>query len=131
MNAVATSARPQIEPLRQEIQLEFLTQGQLDQMQQATLEILENVGVKFPSEKALAIFAEHGFAVNRETQVVKLRPDQVKKALASVPRYFTMGARDKAFDLHLQKGVTFFTTDGCGVETIDFETGSETPVVQG
>jgi trimethylamine--corrinoid protein Co-methyltransferase len=127
MNAVATSTRPQIEPLRPQIQLEFLTPGQLDQMQQATLEILENVGVRFPSEKALAIFAEHGIEVNWETQVVKMRPDQVMKALSSVPRYFTMGARDPAYDLQLQKGVTYFTTDGCGVETIDLVTGQKRP----
>ena len=47
------------------------------------------------------------------------------KALASVPRYFTLGARDRDCDLPLQKGLTFFTTDGCGVETVDLATGNK------
>jgi trimethylamine--corrinoid protein Co-methyltransferase len=40
-----------------------------------------------------------------------------------VPRYCQLGARDPAYDLPLQDGVTYFTTDGCGVETVDFTTG--------
>ena len=120
---LVTAERPQIEPLRTDFHLEFLTSEQLDLIQQATLTILETVGVRFPSEKALAIFAEHGARVDWTSQVVKIPPDLVMKALAAAPRYFTLGARDPALDLRLEEGVTYFTTDGCGVETVDFETG--------
>ncbi len=41
-------------------------------MQEATLQILETVGVKFPSEKALAILADHGAQVDQDSQIVKL-----------------------------------------------------------
>jgi trimethylamine--corrinoid protein Co-methyltransferase len=54
-------------------------------------------------------------------------PYLVKKALSSVPRTFVMGGRESALDLHLQEGVTYFTTDGCGFETIDFETRQQRP----
>jgi trimethylamine--corrinoid protein Co-methyltransferase len=117
------SARPPIEPLQPEFQLEYLTKEQLDLIQQATLDILETVGVRFPSEKALTIFAEHGAKVDWKTQVVKLPAELIWKALATAPRYFILGARDPALDLHLERGKTYFTTDGCGVETVDFETG--------
>lgn len=115
--------RPPIEPLVPSFRVEYLTPEQLDQIQQATLTILQNVGVRFPSEKALAIFAEHGANVDWEKQVVKIEPELVWKALKSVPRYFVMGGREPALDLHLSPEMTFFTTDGCGVETVDFKTG--------
>ena len=117
-----TIKRPAIEPIRTDHKVQFLSDGQLDQMQKATLHVMENVGVKFPSEKALAIFAEHGAQVDTETQIVKLPRDLVRQAMATVPRYFNVGARDPACDFHLVDGVTYFCTDGCGVETIDFET---------
>ena len=119
--------RPPLEPLRPAFRLRCLTDGQLDALQGATLDILENVGVKFPSDRALSIFEEHGSRVDRATRVVRIAPDMVRRALATVPRYFTMGARDRAYDLDLQDGVTYFTTDGCGVETVDLETGVARP----
>jgi trimethylamine--corrinoid protein Co-methyltransferase len=114
--------RQPLEPLRPDIRVRYLGEDQLDLLQAATLEVLEFTGVRFPSEKALAIFADHAAQVDWETQIVKLPSDLVKEALAGVPRYFVMGGRDPALDLHLQDGLTYFTTDGCGFETIDFET---------
>jgi trimethylamine--corrinoid protein Co-methyltransferase len=114
-------------PIRSTHRVRFLSDQQLDDLQAATLEILEHVGVKFPSAQALDVFEEHGAQVDRATQVVKLAPDLVMRAMATVPRYFTLGARDPSLDLVLQDGVSWFTSDGCGTETIDFETGLARP----
>ncbi len=73
-------------------------------MQEATLQILETVGVKFPSEKALAIFADHGAQVDQQSQIVRIPRDLVFKAMSTVPRYFDVGARDPACDFHLARG---------------------------
>jgi trimethylamine--corrinoid protein Co-methyltransferase len=122
-----TLERPPIEPLRPAFKARFATDEQLDDLQEATLRVLDEVGVRFPSPKALAVFSDHGARVDYSTQVVRLPPDLVLKAMSTVPRYFTMGAREQEYDLHLQDGVTYFTTDGCGVETIDFETRQRRP----
>jgi len=114
--------RPAIEPIRTQHRYQFLADEQLDQLQATTLAILEEVGVRFPSEQALAILADHGTQVDHTTQIVKFPRDVVQRAMSTVPRYFHLGARDPACDLALQEGVTYFTADGCGVETIDFET---------
>jgi trimethylamine--corrinoid protein Co-methyltransferase len=58
---------------------------------------------------------------------VKIKRDMVFKALKTVPRYFVMGARVTEYDLHLEDGVTYFTTDGCGVEVFDLDTGQPRP----
>jgi len=39
--------RPPLEPLRPAYRIQYLTDEQLNQLQEATLDILENVGVKF------------------------------------------------------------------------------------
>lgn len=119
--------RPAFEPLRAEIKFQYLSDGELDRLQAATLQILEEVGIKFPSERALAILAEHGAQVDPNTQIVKMSADFVRKALASAPRYFQVGGRSPDCDFHLQPGLTYFTTDGCGVETVDLETGQRRP----
>jgi trimethylamine--corrinoid protein Co-methyltransferase len=119
--------RPPLEPLRPSFHVRFLTDEQLDTLQEATLRILEDVGVKFPSDRALRIFEEHGAQVDRATEVVRLPRDLVRKALATVPRTFTMAARDPAYDLVLGEDVTYFTMDGCGVETVDLETRVQRP----
>jgi trimethylamine--corrinoid protein Co-methyltransferase len=116
-----------IEPIRPALRARFLSDEQLAGMQEATLHILEEVGAKFPSEKALAIFAGHGAEVDLRTQIVKIPRDLVFKAMSTVPRYFQLGARDPNLDFHLQDGVTYFTTDGCGVEVVDLETRRHRP----
>lgn len=45
-----TAHLPPLEPIRSAYRMQFLSDSQLDQLQEATLDILENVGVKFPSE---------------------------------------------------------------------------------
>lgn len=88
--------RPLIEPMRTSRKLSFLDGQQLKDLQEATLQILENTGVQFPSDKALDIFAEHGAIVDRDTQVVKIPRNLVIRAMVNVPRYFTLGARNPA-----------------------------------
>ena len=115
--------RPPIEPMRTSRKLNFLDGQQLIDLQEATFRILEDTGVLFPSDKALDIFLEHGAIVDRDTQIVKFPRDVVIKAMKSVPRYFTLGARNPEFDLKLQEGVSYFTNDGCGHVVVDLKTG--------
>jgi trimethylamine---corrinoid protein Co-methyltransferase len=113
--------------LRTSYRLKFLSDQQLNELQQATLAILEKTGVRFPSQKALTIFAEHGANVDWQRQIVRMQPEFIMKALSTNPRFFVLGARNPAYDLRLEEGVTYFTTDGCGVETIDIDTLERRP----
>jgi trimethylamine--corrinoid protein Co-methyltransferase len=118
---------PIIEPIRSKIDLKVLSSEQLAQIKAATLHVLENVGVRFPSGKALDKFAEHGAIVDGDTQVVKLRADFVLDAMSRAPRSYVLSGRVDGTDLNLGSGNSYFATDGCGVETIDFDTGEQRP----
>jgi trimethylamine---corrinoid protein Co-methyltransferase len=107
------------------IQHKVLSQSQLDMLKAGTLKLLEDVGVRFPSEKALKIFADHGADVDWDTQIVRLTPDLVEKAMASAPRSFVLGGREPRFDLTLDGKNSYLCTDGCGTRVIDLETRQE------
>jgi trimethylamine--corrinoid protein Co-methyltransferase len=114
--------RPPIEPLRPAFSPAHHSAAQLDRLKQATLDILETVGVKVQSEKALDLLAEHGVRVDRAAQIAKFPPEIVLAAMAQAPRRFTLGARDARCEIPVGDGNTYCTTDGSGVEIVDFET---------
>jgi trimethylamine--corrinoid protein Co-methyltransferase len=114
-----------IEPIQSNLHLEVLSADQLNEIKNATLHVLEAVGVRFPSEKALDVFEEHGAIVERETQIVKLPADLVLGAMSKAPREYMLAGRSPGCELHLGGEHSYFATDGCGVETIDFKTGEQ------
>jgi len=119
---VAAMERPPIEPIEPAFTFQYHSIEQLDRLKQVTLDILETVGVRFQSAKALDILAEAGAAVDRGTEVAKFPPELVLEAMAKAPRRFGLGARDASCDIAVGDGKTYCTTDGSAVEIIDFET---------
>ncbi len=117
-----TSETPSLQPIVPAYHAQILEDAQLDTLQSATLEILEQVGIHCPSEKALKIYAEHSAVVDFTHQLVKLPRHVVLEAMSHAPRFYTMGARLPSFDLNLDGKTMYCATDGCGVETIDFVT---------
>jgi trimethylamine--corrinoid protein Co-methyltransferase len=125
MNETDIMAR--IDPIESKIDFKVLNAEQLDQIKTATLHVLENVGVRFPSGRALDIFSEHGAIVDRSSQVVKLPAEFVLTTMSKAPRTYTLSGRVPGTDLQVGDGFSYFGTDGCGVETIDFESGERRP----
>ena len=111
-----------IKPIQPKINLEVLNVDELESIQSATLELLENVGIRFPSERALRIFAEHGAQVDKDTQIVRLPSELVKKAISKAPRSYGLAGRVDDANLLLDGSCSYFGTDGVGVETLDFIT---------
>ena len=109
-----------IKPIRPKFQLELLSAEELKIIQSATLQILDTVGVRFPSERALNIFADHGAQVDRQDQIVRLPPDLVQGVMSHAPRVYKIDGRSQGSGLLLDGTNSYFGTDGCGVETVDF-----------
>ncbi len=114
-----------IRPIRPRLHITVLDAGQLEAIKAATLDVLERVGVHFPSERALQVFAEHGAQVDWGRQVVRLSPQLVVEAMGHAPRSYALSGRADGTDLILDGASSYFGTDGCGTRTVDLKTGEE------
>jgi trimethylamine--corrinoid protein Co-methyltransferase len=116
---------PSIQAIQPSFHLEVLSADQLETIRVATLHILEHFGVRFPSERALGHFAEHGAQVDWDSEIVWLSPELVTEAMSHAPRSYVLAGRAEGTDLLLDGTHSYFSTEGCGVETVDFETGEK------
>lgn len=116
------SETPDIISISSHHKIQVLSASELAILKNATLQLLSEVGVYYPSQKALTIFADHGADVDWETKIVRIPPALVKKAMGTAPRSFVLGGREERFDLTLDGSASYLATDGCGVHVIDLET---------
>ncbi len=119
------SETPDILPFKSGSKLEFLDSSQIETLKEGTMNLLDEVGVRFPSKKALEIFSDHGARVDMDTQIVRISPDLVVKAMSTAPRSFILAGREERFDLVLDGSCSYLCTEGCGVHVIDPETGEQ------
>jgi trimethylamine--corrinoid protein Co-methyltransferase len=105
------------------VKLELLSPGDVQQIHEATLDVIESVGVKFHSHKALDILEANGATVDRESTVAKIPAAVVEQAMSTVPHEFTLGARNPEYDLPLDGEHIYISSDGCGVFYRDPATG--------
>ncbi len=107
---------------RPKLHLEVLSEDEVRRIHQASLEVIETVGVRFPSDWALDILKQAGAMVDRESRIARLPGQIIVEALAKAPPSYVLCARDPALDLPLDGEHSYLSTDGCGVEVIDLET---------
>ena len=113
------------------LRLDILSPSDVKKLHDTTLNIIENVGVRFPSKKALQIWEANGAAVDHEKMIVKVNPQIIESALQKAPPKYDLCARDPQQDLPLDGNHVFAGTDGCGVEIIDIHSGQRrTSVLQ-
>jgi trimethylamine--corrinoid protein Co-methyltransferase len=105
------------------LKLDILTPQEVEKIHAATLHIIENVGVRFPSKRALEIWEANGASVDHDSMIVKVRPQIIEDAMKSAPPAYQLGARDPEQNLDMDGNHVFLGTDGCGVEIIDIQTG--------
>jgi len=105
------------------LRLEILTPQEVKKIHDATLHIIENIGVRFPSARALEIWEANGATVDHEKKIVKVKPHIIEEAIKKAPPTYNLAARDSQQDLPLDGNHVFVGTDGCGVEVIDINTG--------
>lgn len=73
---------------------EVLSAEQTRQIHEASLAVLERVGVCVPHPELLSRFADSGAAVDHEDQRVRIPPSLVARALGSAGKTFTIYGRD-------------------------------------
>ena len=105
------------------LRLEILSDDQVQRLHEATLDVIERTGVRFPSERALEIWHAHGATVDGDRQIVRAPASLIEQALAQAPASYTLAARNREQDLPLDGNHVFLGTDGCGVQVLDLYSG--------
>lgn len=100
-----------------------LNQEEILNIHEQSIRVLEEIGVKIPSEEALNILNEAGADIDWDNEVARINREMVDRALNTTPKKFSLGARNPKFDLSLPSNTTTLNMDGCGSNTIDFVTG--------
>ena len=117
--------------IKPEMKIKTLSDQVLEKIQAATLVVLQKIGVRFPCERALKIFAEAGAEVDFKTEIVRIQPDLLMKTLAKAPAEFVMGSRgSQELDVNLDGTQIYCGTVGTGTATVDLKTRERRPSVK-
>ena len=104
---------------------EFLTGREVEQIHEASLEILENVGILVRNENARGIYAKHSCHVDSESLIVKIPRDVIEDHRKSFVPHFTFMGRDPQFDRTLPGDRPVIVTASSAPNVIDPHTGEE------
>ncbi len=102
---------------------ELLTKDQLERIHEASLEILQETGLKVRYAPARELFAAHGCSVDGER--VKFPREIVEKYRKMTPPDFTFHGRDPKFDKTIPQDSPVIVTASSAPDIIDPETGKE------
>jgi len=101
--------------------LHVLTDEQIDAIHRATLDVLENTGIRFENDKALHIFKKNGCIVNFDDKRVRFPSYLVEEMLRMCPSSFTMRSRNKKHSVRIG-GNTLYFSDMPGEGILDLKT---------
>ncbi len=106
-----------------ELRLVGVPRDALERIDLASLEVLREVGVRFPDEESLDTLAKFGAEVDRKTRIARIPESLVKESVSRAPRNVALYGRDKKRDVRLGDGKPHFITSGVGAYIYDLETG--------
>ncbi len=107
---------------------EFLSPEDVQKIHDTSMELLKNAGIQFPEENAINIFKEHGFKT--EGQVVYMTEEQVMQAIKTVPKQFTVHARNTERNITIGDGKPVFAPGYGAPFLVDAETGKRSPTIE-
>jgi len=102
--------------------IKILTESKVEQLHCATLNVLEEVGFKYESLKALKLLEEYGCNVNYESMIAKIPPSLVEWAIKKAPSSFMVKARDPEKSVRFG-GNTLYFLNSAGARYVDIDTG--------
>jgi trimethylamine--corrinoid protein Co-methyltransferase len=117
-----------IKPVKWKTRLELLSAEEVRGIHEASLRIMERIGLVMPLSAARQDQARDlGLRVDADTQRVYFPPHIVQAALKQAPRRYTLYARNPANDLVLDGETGYLTLDGSGTDVLDMDTGAVRP----
>ena len=77
------------------MKITLFSEAQLQRLHEASIQILEKIGVQLPHEEALRLFADAGAEVDFAAQHVRIPEKVVQECLAMAGKQFTIYGRDR------------------------------------
>ena len=116
--------RASIQPIKPKLKINVLDDTDIKKIDEATLSILEEVGIIFPSTKALKIFADARANVDFDKKLVKIPSHLVTHYLEKAPKRFIFAGRRPELDNRIgENNGTYFHFNGTTAYIADSETG--------
>lgn len=97
----------------------FLDDHEIERIHEASLEILNDVGLLVRNRKARRRFAEHGAQVDEATETVRIPPGIVARHLAMVPPTITLRGRDPKYDVTFPRKLPVVATASSAPDIVD------------
>ncbi|HQH22639.1 MAG TPA: trimethylamine methyltransferase family protein, partial [Thermoleophilia bacterium] len=104
---------------------EFLTEAEVRRTHEASLEVLETVGVLAHFTPAREVFRRHGCTVDDETGLVRFPAAVVERYRKMAPPSFTFRGRDPQFDRTIPDDGPIVVTGSSAPNVVDPGTGVE------
>ena len=101
--------------------LEILTEGQIEQIHAATLNVLSKTGIRFESERALKLFEKNRCKVDWESNRVRFPASLVEESIKMCPSQFHVKARNPKNDMVWGGNRTYFQALS-GMDIVDIDT---------
>jgi trimethylamine--corrinoid protein Co-methyltransferase len=105
----------------------LLTQQQIHWIHEASLRILERVGVEVPHAEVLARFADSGAVVDPKRKRVRVPPELVSRSLQQAGKQFTLYGRDLARQAAFGHGKRVYNSTGGQAFWVDRIGGARRP----
>lgn len=120
-----TETRASIQPIKSKLKISILDDEEIKGINRTARDILEEVGIMIPSDKALGIFADAGADVDSDSKIVKIPAQLVDDSLKTAPRRYTLCGRRPELDADIggEEG-TYFYCSGEAPRIVDLETGA-------
>ena len=107
--------------------LTVLSESEIKQIHEASLDILEQCGVKIGSPRMLDFLGGRGLPVDRERKVARFPRSCVEEALRTIPPRFEVFDREGKLAYELGDGITKIAAGHNAVFWVDSDTGQTRP----
>ncbi len=103
--------------------LKVLSDDEIKQIHEASIDILEHAGVKIFNDKMLTFLREKGLEVDREKKVAYFTRTVIEDAISSIPETFEVFNREGEFAFVMGDGVSKIAAGHNAVFWVDSDTG--------
>ena len=101
----------------------ILSSEDVDRIHSSSLDVLDQIGIRIYSDRALSILNEAGADVDFKAGVARIPSHLIQEALDRCKRPVRLCGRNPKYDFTLDDDHVHLCTDGSGIGVLDLETG--------